>query len=109
MIRLPLIRPMFIAAVMAAAITAPAFAETANTTGKTDQIDPAKSAAFAAALSSDAAAQQARLQLAREGYTNISELDRDRSGHFNGTAMKDGKTVFVSVVAPKISVEPTTN
>ena len=109
MIRSPRIRPLSIAAVMAAAISAPAFAETANTTSQTDQIDPAKSAAFAAALSSDAAAQQARLQLAREGYTNISELDRDRSGHFTGTAMKDGKTVFVSVIAPKISVEPTTN
>lgn len=109
MIRLPLIRPMFIAAVMAAAITAPAFAETATTTGKTDQIDPAKSAAFATALSSEAAAQQARLQLARQGYVNISELDRDSSGHFTGTAMKDGKTVYVSVIAPKVAAEPTTN
>jgi hypothetical protein len=63
-------------------------------------IDAGKSAAFSAELASAANAEQARLQLAHQGYTAISALHRDESGRWVGTAIKDGKTVYVAVVAP---------
>lgn len=71
----------------------PAFAEepSANETGK--------SAAFGAELAIAANAEQARQQLAHQGFTGISPLQRD-AGRWVGTAVKDGKTVFVAVVAP---------
>ena len=103
-----MIRAFSLAALAAAAFAIPAFAETA-TGDKTDAIDPAKSAAFAAALATDAAAYQARLQLARQGYVNISELDRNDDGNWTGTAVKDGKMVFVTVQSHRAPAEATTN
>ena len=103
-----MIRALSLAAVAAAALSSSAFAETADTT-KSEAIDPAKSAAFAAVLSSDVAAYHARVQLAHQGYVNISELDRDASGRWTGTAMKDGKTVLVTVDVPKAPVPAVTN
>lgn len=61
--------------------------------------DAGKTAAFSAELASAANAEQARQQLAHQGYTAISPLHRD-SGRWVGTAIKDGKTVFVAVIAP---------
>jgi len=71
----------------------PAFAQepSANEAGK--------SAALGAELSIAANAEQARQQLAHQGFTGISPLQRD-SGRWVGTAIKDGKRVFVAVVAP---------
>ncbi len=71
----------------------PAFAE------ESPSIDAGKTAAFSAELANAANAEQARQQLAHQGYTAISPLHRD-SGRWVGTAMKDGKTVFVAVVTP---------
>ncbi|MCV0371062.1 MULTISPECIES: hypothetical protein [Filomicrobium] len=41
--------------------------------------------------------KQARTHLAQQGYTNISELMKDESGIWRGTAMKDGNTIMVGV------------
>ncbi len=103
-----MIRTLSLAAVTAAALSVSAFAETADT-NKSDAIDPAKSAAFAQALATDAAAYQARLQLAHQGYINISELDRNDDGNWTGTAVKDGKTVLVTVEGRKAQPEAATN
>lgn len=42
-------------------------------------------------------AQQARQHLARLGYTNISDLQRDTHGNWAGIAFKDGRAVPVAV------------
>ena len=78
----------------------PALAEEASS------IDTGKSAAFSAELASTANAEQARQQLAHQGYTAISPLHRD-TGRWVGTAVKDGKTVFVAVVAPPAPIVTT--
>lgn len=72
----------------------PALAEESPSSGA------GKTAAFSAELASAANAEQARQQLAHQGYTAISPLHRD-SGRWVGTAIKDGKTVFVAVIAPR--------
>jgi hypothetical protein len=87
-----MMRIMFLA-VATAGLAMPALADTAS-------FDPAKSAAFGAGLVNAATAEQARLQLAHQGYTGISDLNRDETGRWVGTAMKDGKTVIVAVVLP---------
>jgi hypothetical protein len=68
---------------------------------ESSSIDAGKSTAFSTELASAANSEQARLQLAHQGYTAISPLHRDESGRWIGTATKDGKTVFVAVVAPR--------
>lgn len=92
-----MIRTLTTAAIAAAAVSAPALAETAT------KLDPSKAATFSAELSNASAAGQAQRQLASQGYTQISELNRDANGHWVGTAQKDGKTVYVSVVMPHAS------
>jgi hypothetical protein len=57
-------------------------------------------AAASSQLTEAANAQQARAQLAHQGYSNISELRRDDQGRWSGTAVKDGKTVFVAIALP---------
>jgi hypothetical protein len=42
--------------------------------------------------------QDARNHLMHLGYTNVSELAKDASGKWIGSAVKDGKTVPVAVV-----------
>lgn len=41
--------------------------------------------------------EQARSHLSHLGYTNISELTKDESGAWRGSAKKDGKTVMVGI------------
>ena len=83
---------MFIGAALAA-MALPAFADTASSSN-----DP--QAAAAAEMTNAAHAEQARVQLAHQGYTAISPLHRDERGRWTGTAIKDGKTVFVAVAFP---------
>ena len=40
---------------------------------------------------------QARQYLAHLGYTNVSHLQKDAHGNWSGTAVKDGKTIPVTV------------
>lgn len=50
---------------------------------------------------SDASAQvEARKHLLSQGYTTVSDLERDANGRWTGTAMKDGKTVIVAIKIP---------
>jgi len=41
--------------------------------------------------------EQARMHLARLGYTNISELTKDENGAWRGAAMRDGKKIMVGI------------
>jgi hypothetical protein len=85
----------------AVGLALPALADDASS------IDAAKSAAFSAELANAANAQQARVQLAHQGYTGISALSRDESGRWVGTAIKDGKTVLVAVIEPRAQTDTT--
>jgi|CXWK01.1.fsa_nt_gi hypothetical protein len=76
----------------AAALSAPALAAEI-----TPEANASPAAALSTALGQEAAARQAQVALVKQGYTNVSELGRDNDGRFVGTAVKDGKTVFVSV------------
>lgn len=64
--------------------------------------EASNSASIASAeLTNAANAQQARVQLAHQGYTGISPLYRGEGGHWVGTAVKDGRTVIVGVLLPQ--------
>ena len=66
-------------------------------------------AAQAAALNASADAQTARQILIAQGYSSVSELNRDTKGHWVGTAVKDGKTLAVAIVVPKANTGSKTN
>ena len=65
--------------------------------------DPDKKAASEAATPAGSTSgnpftmENAREHLLRQGYTAVSELVRDESGKWVGTATKDGKSVPVAV------------
>jgi hypothetical protein len=97
-----MIRALVLAAA-AVALTAPAFAEdaaTANT--ETD-------AAIRAQLAFESQALQARQHLVRQGYVNVSMLEKDMNGLWTGTALKDGKLVIVAIKLPVAVPAPVTN
>lgn len=81
-----------LAAVAVATLSTPVFAAEPATSG-----DASAQAALSTALTQATAARQAQIALVNQGYTNVSELDRDDNGRFVGTAVKDGKTVIVSI------------
>lgn len=56
--------------------------------------------AVTAQLTANANAKQVRQLLLAKNYTNVSNLDRDSDGRWTGTAVKDGKTTFISVYLP---------
>ena len=89
-----MIRTLALSTLVAVGFALPALAEDAPA------FNAAQTAAFSGELQNAAVAQQARLQLSREGYTGISPLDRDETGRWVGTATKDGKIVFVAVILP---------
>ncbi len=78
-----------------AGMTVPAYA------GETSSNDASAAAAVSAQLANAANADQARVQLAHQGYTGISPLYRGEEGRWMGTAVKDGKTVIVAVLLPQ--------
>lgn len=78
-------RMLTLAAVLAAAAT-PALGESATPTGAAN-----------ATLSETAAQLSARQHLVRQGYINVSTLEKDDYGRWSGTAQKDGKTVIVAI------------
>ena len=74
-------------------------------------VAPKADAAAAAALESAglslaAQSQQARLMLIAQGYTNVSDLQRDEDGRWTGAATKDGTTTRVSVALPPKPAAP---
>jgi hypothetical protein len=82
-------RKLWLAAVLAASVAFPAIAEDAST----------KVAPEAARSGTPFTMEDARKHLMQQGYTNVSELVKDASGKWVGSAMKDGKTVPVAVSA----------
>ncbi len=82
-------------ALAAAGMALPAYADETSTN------NGATAASVSAELANAANAQQARVQLAHQGYTGISPLYRGEQGHWVGTAVKDGKTVIVAVLLPQ--------
>ena len=87
-----------LAAVIAAGFSFSALAAEGPTLPSTDLTAVA---AHSAQLSVAANAQQVRQILLAQGYTNVSDLNRDESGRWIGTALKDGKTVAVAVALPR--------
>ena len=57
-------------------------------------------ATYTAHMAASANADQVRKLLNAQGYRNVSELNRDDTGRWTGTATKDGKAVGVSVKLP---------
>lgn len=75
-----------------AGMAAPAYAEQSSSNNA--------AAAVSAELATVANAQEARVQLAHQGYTGISPLYKDALGRWVGTAYKDGRTVIVALAMP---------
>jgi hypothetical protein len=66
--------------------------------------------AFLAQLTWRANQQQMRQLLAHQGYIVTSDLNRTDSGHWVGTAVKDGRVVRVALRMPTRELaEPITN
>lgn len=86
-----MIRKFVLTSLSVAALSAPAFAETAAPAGTND------AAAQKAVLAETGAALEARQHLVRQGYLNVSPLNQDGSGRWVGTASKDGKTVIIAI------------
>lgn len=88
-----MIRTLTIAA-LATTFALPALAaDEPSTTGLTS--------AHAAELANGAASEQAKRILAAKGYVNVAISGQDDDGRWTGTALKDGKTIFVAVELPK--------
>ena len=104
-------RKLSLIVLTAAAFSAPAFAaETAVAPAADANANANAVVVEAAALSASANAEQARKLLQAQGYTNVSDLNRDASGRWTGTASKDGKTIFVAIALPaKTPAAPAAN
>lgn len=86
-----MIRGLSIIAVAATGVSASAFAEPAK------QVDLNAKPGHQAVLDSTSGAMEARQHLVRQGYINISDLQKDADGRWTGTASKDGKTLVVAI------------
>jgi hypothetical protein len=110
-----MIRTLSIASVIALGLAYPAFAADAPAPAATAAAaetgtDPAAIAMFTKMLSDAANAKEARKFLMAKGYTDVSELQRDGSGRWAGTATKNGKQVGVALdLTPKAIEVPSTN
>lgn len=82
------------------AFSLPAMAEEAATA-----TDAAQNATIRSQLTYTSAALGARQHLAKQGYVNISDLDKDANGRWFGTAQKDGKAVYVAIRLPIVNGE----
>lgn len=113
-----MIRALTLAAVVAAGFSLPAFAADAPAAAPAAATpeaaaapdSKATTAAQSAELTTAANAEEARKLLLAQGYTNVSDLNRDDNGRWTGTATKDGKTNFVAIGIPnKAPVAGTAN
>lgn len=95
-------RTLSLAALMSAAFALPVLAADAPA------VDANASKTEGAALSVAANAEQARKILQSKGYTNVSDMARE-NGRWTGTAVKDGKTIFVAVDLPAPQPAASTN
>jgi putative membrane protein len=98
-----MIRTLSIFALSATALALPAYA------GEPTANDTAAVSVHATELADAYAAKQAHRLLASQGYLNISALERNENGHWTGTALKDGKTIFVAIALPSPKAVAETN
>lgn len=89
-----MIRALSLAALLSAGAALPALAgdEAASSAGD--------AAAFTHQLNAAAQATQARNILLARGYKQVSDLTAGENGRWTGTAVRDGKTIFVAVELP---------
>lgn len=90
-------RTLFLAVLMATGVSFSALAAD-ETTEPTN--DAAAVTAYTKQLSPAAEAESARRLLQAQGYSNVSDLQREDGGRWTGTAMKEGKIVGVSIALP---------
>lgn len=102
-----MIRAFTIAAVTCFAL--PALAAEKQTAATSPSDHASYASVHARELQNQYDAKQAHNILASRGFVNISALDRDEDGRWAGTAIKDGKTIFVAVELPKPPVADVTN
>lgn len=100
-----MIRIASIAALAAAGLVTPALAETAVPAAADNQ----SAQSFTAQLTAVAAQNEIRHLLAAQGYIVTSDLSRNDSGLWVGTALKDGKSVPVAIKMPPRAAPAVTN
>lgn len=88
-----MIRTFAFGALASIALTVPAMAATTS-------FSPTKDTGLNRVLNSASMGQQIRTQLLSNGFTHVSTMARGPLGRWQGTAMKDGKFVGVSVLFP---------
>ncbi len=99
------IRLPALAAVLAAGFSLPSVAADAVTAPDAQSV-----AAFTGQMAVIANQKEMRSMLAAQGYIITSDLNRDDSGRWVGTALKDGKVVPVAVkMPPRTLPVPLTN
>lgn len=101
-----MIRALSLAAAVAAGLSAPAFAADEAAAPATESYDVT---GYTAQLSQAAEANQVRQLLQAQGYTSVSAVDRDPSGYWVASAVKNGKSTAVSVVLPHKGSETISN
>jgi hypothetical protein len=87
-----MIRTFVVGTLASLAFAAPAMAATTSSSAKEAGLDRV--------LNSAAMSQQIRAQLMGNGFTHVSTMARGPLGRWQGTAIKDGKFVAVSVLFP---------
>lgn len=95
------------AALFTAGFGVPALAD--NITPRSP-VEPGAIQAFTAQLSWRANQIEMRRMLAHQGFFATSDLDRRDSGHWVGTALKDGVPLRIAIkMPPRETVAPLTN
>lgn len=97
-----MIRMLSIAAVAACGLALPAFAEETAQGSSVPTV-----AAFTQQLAAHANANHVRRMLAAKGYSQVSDLNRTADGRWTGTAIKDGKLVYLAVILPSARTDAT--
>jgi hypothetical protein len=100
-----MIRIASIAALAAAGLVTPALADTAAPAAN----DTPSAQSFTAQLTAVAAQNEIRQLLAAQGYIVSSDLSRNDSGLWVGTALKNGKAVPVAIKMPPRTAPAVTN
>ena len=91
---------ILVAAVASFAIALPAFAQNAPNAPRTPAAPPPPAVTQSNPASPGANAfteNQAKTRIEAGGYANVSALKKDEKGVWHATAMKDGKSVQVSL------------
>ena len=90
-------RSIIIAAAIASLAFGSSFAQNANPQAPTAQAPAATQPRAPEAGANAFTETQAKSRIEANGYTNVSALRKDEKGMWHGSAMKDGKSVQVSL------------